>query len=383
MRRKILAAALLLALLAQLAPASMAEETVYFTAVNETVLELSDATMPFWSGGYLYVPATIFSGKELDVYYSSNAARQTVILYDRSSSLIFDLDGRTMTDSQGNTFTQKPIERGGMVFVPVSTVTNFFRLTYTSTKVTLYTGGQTIHGYLVRVKNSGAVLSDRIFTDAAASQLIYRFNGYYSGKNASPSAPGGEEPVPPPSPIEEVRGKRLYLCFAVRDAAATEGLLDLLDRYGAKAAFYFPVDALADSGDLLRRMAGSGQSIGLLTAADAGGGWQEALPRANRALSRATGEKTRLTLLAGAGAETLTAAADQGWRCLTPTLDQAENGLSTASGVSALLKKAEAQKADSVTVWLDGNITEEALRMLLTAAAAAGDRCLALTETVE
>ena len=40
---------------------------MYFTAVNKSVLELSDATMPFWSDGYLYVPSTIFTGVSGDL----------------------------------------------------------------------------------------------------------------------------------------------------------------------------------------------------------------------------------------------------------------------------------------------------------------------------
>ena len=63
MRRKLAALLLCLLLVFQLSPVpSGAAETVYFTAVNKNVLTLSDDTMPFWSGGYLYVPSTIFTG---------------------------------------------------------------------------------------------------------------------------------------------------------------------------------------------------------------------------------------------------------------------------------------------------------------------------------
>ena len=39
-----------------------AGRSVYFLAVNDTVLSLSDETMPFWENGYLYIPSTIFAG---------------------------------------------------------------------------------------------------------------------------------------------------------------------------------------------------------------------------------------------------------------------------------------------------------------------------------
>jgi len=102
-KRKAAALLLTLLVLMPLIPASVsADETIYYTAVNETVLELSDASMPFWSGGYLYVPSSIFSGKELGVYYSRNAAKRTVVLYNRNSSLIFNMDTKTLTDGSGN-----------------------------------------------------------------------------------------------------------------------------------------------------------------------------------------------------------------------------------------------------------------------------------------
>ena len=33
-----------------------AAETVYFTAINDSLMTLSSDTMPLWSGGTLYVP---------------------------------------------------------------------------------------------------------------------------------------------------------------------------------------------------------------------------------------------------------------------------------------------------------------------------------------
>ena len=94
----------------QLSPVpSGAAETVYFTAVNKNVLTLSDDTMPFWSGGYLYVPSTIFTGvgRDLGVSYYPNIARQTVLLYvDKTvySSLVFDLNKDYAIDNEGNLY---------------------------------------------------------------------------------------------------------------------------------------------------------------------------------------------------------------------------------------------------------------------------------------
>ena len=64
-RKRILAALLCAMTLALLAVPSAAARTVYFTAVNENVLELKDETMPFWSGQYLYVDGSIFVSEDL------------------------------------------------------------------------------------------------------------------------------------------------------------------------------------------------------------------------------------------------------------------------------------------------------------------------------
>ena len=46
-------------LLFQLAFPAKAAGSVYFVAAEESVLPVTDATMPFWANGYLYVPASV------------------------------------------------------------------------------------------------------------------------------------------------------------------------------------------------------------------------------------------------------------------------------------------------------------------------------------
>jgi|GEM_PF-4687717 len=52
-RRTALVLAVLLLAQAVCIQAFAAGKAVYFTAVNDNVLVMSDDTMPFWSGGYL------------------------------------------------------------------------------------------------------------------------------------------------------------------------------------------------------------------------------------------------------------------------------------------------------------------------------------------
>ncbi len=63
MKRRAAALLFCLLLVFQLSlPPARAAERVYFTAVGSYVLPLSDNTMPFWSGGYVYIPSSIFTG---------------------------------------------------------------------------------------------------------------------------------------------------------------------------------------------------------------------------------------------------------------------------------------------------------------------------------
>ena len=84
MRRKLAALLLCLLLVFQLSPVpSGGGGDGVFHRSQQKLLTLSDDTMPFWSGGYLYVPSTIFTGvgRDLGVSYYPNIARQTVLLY--------------------------------------------------------------------------------------------------------------------------------------------------------------------------------------------------------------------------------------------------------------------------------------------------------------
>ena len=71
MKRRAAALLFCLLLVFQLSlPPARAAERVYFTAVGSYVLPLSDNTMPFWSGGYVYIPSSIFTGA---AQYSMNS----------------------------------------------------------------------------------------------------------------------------------------------------------------------------------------------------------------------------------------------------------------------------------------------------------------------
>ena len=369
--KKRLAAAVLAVLLVLpvLSSSTLAADPVYFTAVNETVLELTATTMPFWSGGYLYVSCTMFSNKELGVFYSLNYVKQTMVLYTNRSALIFNLQDGSVADTQGNSYYPGTIVRGNDIFLPISMVSNYFGLVYTNMKVS--------QGYLIRVKSSNAVLSDSMFLDAVPSQLEYRYSQYL--KSLTPAG----EPTQPQQPEEQlpVVGKSIYLCVLANDIDRTEALLDVLDRHDCQATFYLSPKLLPQAGDLLRRMAATGQGIGLAPDASAPADRLASdLNRENDRLFEACRIKTRLTALPGGSQQQLSTLEDAGFRCLAPTLDRSAAGLRTSSGAAALLKKITA-KSGEVSVWLSDQVSPAGLQAFLTDALTANNRCLSMTET--
>ena len=374
MRRKLAALLLCLLLVFQMsAVPSEAAGTVYFTAVNKNVLSLSDATMPFWSGGYLYVPSSIFTGvgRDLGVSYYPNIAKQTVLLYVDDtiySSLVFDLNKDYAIDNEGNMYFQKPIQRGGVIFLPISLIARCFGLLYSTVEVD--------RGYLVWVRNPDMDMEERYFADAARSRMDYEYSQYLRNQGTA-----AEETVPEQSEPSVVTGQRIYLSMEAAESAAVSSLLDTLDRYDAQAAFYCTAGFLEEAGDLLRRMSAAGQAIGLIADAADDRPVTEQLEAGNRLLSQAASVKTRLAWIRNATAEAVAEAEAAGFCCLTPDLDRSAYPLSSTGAADTLFQRVTS-RSGAVTVWLGDGANAAGLGSFLSAAEAADDRCLAMTETV-
>lgn len=394
------AAALLLSLflLFQLMlPPVRAAETVYFMATGIEVRPLSDSTMPFWSGGYLYIPSTIFTGsvrKSLGVSSYINAVQ--VILYSGDKSLIFNRNQSYTMDSEEYIYYPGMVERNGIAFVPVYLVADFFDLQYSNTPVSSGNGADDYNGYLVWLRRPGAGLTAKQFADAAGYNMASCYAAYLKEKEPVVEEPPVEEtPQPiqpqqpekepdnetaaiekPASPVNTMAGKSLYLCLEA--GGNTAALLNELDRAGAQAAFFCTPEFLEEEGDLLRRMTASGQSVGILVRD--GKSVVEQLERGNQALEAATCGKTRLACLPNGSGEALEAARAAGFRCLQTDLSRRTNPLKSVSHADGLLKRVSAMQGD-VSIWLADAASPVGLRLFLSSAEEEGALCLALTET--
>lgn len=386
-KRRWAALALSLLLLFQLAapPKAQAVNYVYFVAAGENVLPLSDATMPFWSGGYLYIASSIFTGiarEALNIGRSRNDKEKLVVLYSgsRAKSLWFEWEKDCAYDVDGNVFYPGAIYRNDEVYVPVSLVARFFDLQYSVNKVNSRVNGEPIQGDLAWIRKPGNVLTDKYFMDAASSVITNRYEDYLKDKEKEQEQQGISSPGTAQTPAGvDIEGKRIYLCITA--GADTSVLLDTLDQYSAQAAFFCTPEFMEQQGDLLRRMMATGQTIGIL--ADAGDETQtveEQLEAGNRALERATFGRTRLVRVENGAEQTLQRLEEEGYRCLEPDIDRSGYDLYSAANANSLLQRVLARKGDNVAVWLADRADALGLRYFLADVKKNEGQCLAWTE---
>ena len=242
-----------------LPPRASAAPTLYFTAVNDRMCDLNDETMPFWQNGLLYVAgATVDGPDDLGIRYSYNQEKSVAILYKGQRVLYCDLTAGTMENNRtGEQYTGSPIVRSGMVFFPITALAKMFDLKYSSTKIA--------YGYLLRIRDDNAVLSDEYFIDAATDPIQKRYAQYERAHAAAES----EQPETPPPVDTPTRRDDLtvYLLLPAAEEAALTQLLSTLENYQSHATLLLTPELLESAGDGVRRAAATGNAVALWHAA--------------------------------------------------------------------------------------------------------------------
>ncbi|MDE7245429.1 MAG: hypothetical protein K2O18_15855 [Oscillospiraceae bacterium] len=268
-KKRLCAGVLALLLAGALVPAEgrAALPDVYFTAVNEQLLDMSSDTMPFWSGGVLYVSSRMFEGTDVGVNFVRNNAMGLVMLYTNRVDLRFDLEGGNAYDKNGYVYSGHAIERNGVVFFPVDLVCRYFGLTWS------YTPTDTVP--LVRIKSASGVLDDASFIDAAAGQMTSRYNEYERSLTPEPgpvpSVPSVPQPQPQPQPqpgeqedpVRPIQAEEGQKVFLIIDSTTSEDTLEILQILNGVQATFVLDAALMEDGDLLRALTAGGHSIAL------------------------------------------------------------------------------------------------------------------------
>lgn len=320
-RRLVRAGTAMALCLALLCPLPVSAADLYFTATNDSLAQLTTDTMPLWSGGVLYVPYTVFdsrtnsTGIDLGVNASYSRSDGTVTLFTPRKFLVFDLNhGTCRDDLTGESYSARAIVRNGRPYLPVKTVCDFFGLTSSYTAIS--------QGYLVRIKNSSVVLSDAKFIDAAGDLINRRVREYNQSLNpvqeptttpATPTTP----PVSNEDPMVSATDVRTYLAFRCEDADGLPQILDVLEGRGVYALFLFTPQALEENSGLVRRILGTGHTIGLLAQGGTLDETRALLARGSRLLEQTAHLRTTVACVPK---DQRAALESEGWVCWNETM---------------------------------------------------------------
>lgn len=310
-RRKRLLSLLLsvLMLCTLLPPRASAAPTLYFTAVNDRMCDLKDETMPFWQNDLLYVAgATVDGPDDLGIRYSYNQEKSVAILYKGQRVLYCDLTAGTMENNRtGEQYAGSPIVRSGMVFFPITALAKIFDLKYSSTKIA--------YGYLLRIRDDNAVLSDEYFIDAATDTIQKRYAQYERAHAAAES----EQPETPPPVDTPTRRDDLtvYLLLPAANGSMLTQLLSTLENYQSHATLLLTPELLESAGDGVRRAAATGNAVALCISAETADEALAQIERGNDALWRAASLRTRLVYLESADKTLRAAVAGAGYCPIT------------------------------------------------------------------
>ena len=292
-RRKRLLSLLLsvLMLCTLLPPRASAAPTLYFTAVNDRMCDLNDETMPFWQNGLLYVAgATVDGPDDLGIRYLYNQEKSVAILYKGQRVLYCDLTAGTMENNRtGEQYAGSPIVRSGMVFFPITALVKMFDLKYSSTKIA--------YGYLLRIRDDNAVLSDEYFIDAATDPIQKRYAQYERAHAAAEQE--NETPAQVETPVRR-DDLTVYLPLPAANGSMLTQLLSTLENYQSHATLLLTPELLESAGDGVRRAAATGNAVALRIDAATAAEALAQIERGNDALWRAASLRTRLVYLESA-----------------------------------------------------------------------------------
>ena len=261
MKKRIMAILIALCLAAAFMPTvSKAAITPYFMAVNDMLLPFNESTMPFVSGGDIFVPAKVF--EDVDLYSIGSESLEFVRLYGGSSKYVDFHTGRRVTEDQDGRTLRWPSARriGSRFYLPLHHVCQYFGLSYRIIEIPrdIIEDQQM---YVVRIV-SDAMFNDPTFVGINRGPIRAAYNEYFAPPptGAPPSPPPTVEP--PPSYVDVT----IHLSFFNLSAGFADGILDLLDiqdEAGFHSCFFVTGADIAGDPGLIRRISGSGHTIGI------------------------------------------------------------------------------------------------------------------------
>jgi len=349
MKKRLLAGLLgCLLSLGMILPQPAAAASVYFTSINDNLTQLTAESMPFWSGGALYVPYTVFDRSsngqvDLGLSCSYNRSNQTVTIMDpmmdSNQILVVDVKKGTCRDyMSGDLLPGRVIVRNGIPFLSLSVTCDYFGLKYSYNSVPYVA-----NGFLVRIKNGDVILSDGRFMEAASELIQKRLQEYTQSMN--PPADQEEPSVTPDIKEENPAHVSTYLAFRCRETESLSRLLDVLGQKGTCGAFFVTPEVLAQEDGMIRRLLGTGHSLGIWGEGSSQEDVEQNLDRGRELLQNLFYQDTVLAYTEKEYREKLTA---DGWICWQETLAiETEPSRSAGSIADRVMKRLDGRSGNT------------------------------------
>ena len=267
----------------------IAQGTVYFTAINNTLLALEDKTMPVKQKSVIYVPCSVFNSNELGTYAMYFRSKQLVMISDLEHTLYFDMRAGTSYDDSDETFPYAAIYQNDTAYVPTFFVADYFAMRYTLIRNDYAT--------IVRV-TKGDVLSDEAFLRGATAIMETRLAQYRASQETpppatvSPAVPTAKPtakpaptpsptptpvPLPTPSPTQKPNRSSVYVYVAFLGLGeSSEENAELLLECGYSPCFFVGAEDIRSHPDMIRKLRGIGCGIGILFETDLEREYEEA-----------------------------------------------------------------------------------------------------------
>lgn len=286
------------------------------TAIDDTLLPLTDATMPARLGGELYVPYEIFT--QLGV--TAALEDDILTLSAGQEQLIFSSAQGYVYDQNQNSYASPAYDRNDTIYVPVKLCCGKFGFSYS----TIAIAGETV----LRITAQSSQ-SDSEFTAANADEIEDTIEAYTQEvapempslpkwENQEPiqepiqapiTPPAVTSPVPSERPVEpivipEVEEKpiqkpvRVYFSFWGSPNEYTDNILNVLQQTNQTATFFLAaLNPLEWQEDAIRRITAEGHTLALLLEANeqmTPEGLVNQVQTANERLALLTGSNTRI-----------------------------------------------------------------------------------------
>ena len=255
----------------------LAENDVYFTAINNTLLELDDATMPVKLKGTFYLPSSVFNSSDLGIYCVYFKSKQLVMLSDLTHTLYFDMSAGNSYDDLDEVYPYAAIYQNDTAYLPAVFTAVFFDCEYSYIK--------SDYAPIIRL-SKGKVLSDDAFLRGASALMAARLAQYQSAKETPPpvqtptptvseTPSPTETPQPTASPRPDRSNVEVYLAF-LGLGEDSEACAELLCSRGYAPCFFVRAEEIRQQPDLIRKLIGLGCGIGFLYERDLETEYQEA-----------------------------------------------------------------------------------------------------------